>query len=540
MLSLSYGGFPLVLPTTEIVEAVAKLISTDVYPQPGGLNDAWRLHTTVGAESQKKSISSPTPPVWPEPPHLKLNQLYWPVTGASRFAYGYFLMTQFDYQSLNRNVPHNLSASFLNPVTPDEPEDPGVITPIDPSPNITDSINLRMFVLTPRVLIQLAGSADGLYVVPLVDERFFWQFQHIHFEDPDEIEDWKDWFDLVEPEVTKLRSLQIDSQAEPFFRQGLQPGPGGGSGKNFKPDPNTLIKPWSPLGLLVDAGIHTAGFRFVYAPNQTRISQPPESYSSFGGADVLLGGGTTDPLIPNKIILRSYLDCDSVIYEKNHPVGKAGFNATPPWIVGIDTTLRLGEDNDQYIDYYGDAITPRLFSWCKFQYDETYMGIHTNSLRFNTVNGTTDALLFSLGSLTDLQQSGHRLTTRVYSLPSWCLPRHLYVVPATEEKEHCCDGPLFNFKLKEDFDFGTALAEIFDIRQVPEDEAGLGEVYIRDTLGIFSELKKGHVGIAMRQCDEYHALQAPCPEDQSDESDVPYEPNPEEPVPEDPEEAKPI
>lgn len=572
MLKLSYGGFPLILPTEEIAEAVAKMINTDVYPQPSGVSDAWRIHKTLGAEGIKESVSSPTPPLWPEPPCLKLNQLYWPATGASRFAWGYFLMAQFHYDSLNRNQPHVFFASLEEPVAPEDPEDPedpenpdepdepvvepeepeepeGPEEPAPPNPN---EISIRMFALTPRVLIKLATSADALYVVPLVDERFFWQFQHVHFDEPDDIKGWDDWFDLIEPEITKLRGVELDSQATPVFRNSLQPGPGGGSGKNFKPDPNTLVKPWSPLGLLVDSGIHSAGFRFVYAPGESRISQPPDNYSSFAGADFLLAGGVTDARIPNKLDFRSYEGCDSVTITRERPSGLGGFDTIPDWRVGIDTTLKIPEDDPilgNYNSYYADGVAPRFFNWCRYQYDETYMGIHTKALRFNTVNGTIDAFVFSLGSLTDLQSSGHRVTTRVFSLPPWCLPRTLYITHTEGKKEVCCDGPLFNFLLKEDFKERFASAELFDVNAEPIAGEGIKEDYVQDTLGIFSELKKGHIGICFRQCDEYHAIQAPCPDDQNDESDVPDEgggggggggsgDEPEEP--EEPVEAKPI
>jgi hypothetical protein len=86
MLELSLGGIPLHLPTKEVEASIKRLISTNLYEQPTSINQFW---DPVGHPCDQ--ITPLYPPRWPKAPAIKLNQLYWPVTGASRFAYGYFL-----------------------------------------------------------------------------------------------------------------------------------------------------------------------------------------------------------------------------------------------------------------------------------------------------------------------------------------------------------------------------------------------------------------------------------------------------------------
>jgi len=96
-------------------------------------------------------------PNYPDQPDLRINQLYWP-TGAGRWAKGYFLCTQEVRDSL-------VAASGF------------------PRFQFTASIgafwfSTHLYLLPPRPISCVDGSSNNLWLLPLVDERYYWQFRN--------------------------------------------------------------------------------------------------------------------------------------------------------------------------------------------------------------------------------------------------------------------------------------------------------------------------------------------------------------------------
>lgn len=116
-------------------------------------------------------VGLPTPNYSPEPKR-KLNTLYWP-TGASRWATFYGLTNLAGLQAIyaimgSSNVPATLRIS----------DDDNVLT--------------SMFLLPPRKI-----SSD-LFILPLVDQRYWWQAIHVGALALDRTTDWSDVFGAIE------------------------------------------------------------------------------------------------------------------------------------------------------------------------------------------------------------------------------------------------------------------------------------------------------------------------------------------------------
>lgn len=91
---------------------------------------------------------------------LKVNHLFWP-TGASRFAFGHFLAHQSQLDQI-RTLAQNSGTSARYRALTFKMNDG------------TNGIETSLYMLPPRPLAQLPGDPNGLYLLTLVDERYFW------------------------------------------------------------------------------------------------------------------------------------------------------------------------------------------------------------------------------------------------------------------------------------------------------------------------------------------------------------------------------
>ena len=101
-------------------------------------------------------------------PDVHLYDWYYP-TGASRWSVFRGLATSSMAQAMlaatGGSTPQTF-VMFANPLSPDNPN----------YQSQSYMISSPMYMLPPRPLGELGGSFDGLYLITLVDERFYWQF----------------------------------------------------------------------------------------------------------------------------------------------------------------------------------------------------------------------------------------------------------------------------------------------------------------------------------------------------------------------------
>lgn len=138
---------------------------------------------------------------WPKPPPLRLNQLYWPCTGASRWAEGVFLCNG---QAKNDIMSCQVADSGATLV---------YATDYDPQPDQLSGKPYRTaeWTMWPIAYRRIGGcenygglDPDGLftttstdsfdlYLIHLVDERYWWQF----VDTPDICKHLSSWLELI-------------------------------------------------------------------------------------------------------------------------------------------------------------------------------------------------------------------------------------------------------------------------------------------------------------------------------------------------------
>lgn len=154
---LTYADVPLGIPTAELAAWIEKAISTrDVY------EFAW--HHWPGHRLAHVGF----PPVPPNDRPVKLGTLFWP-KGASRWAVGHFLAAQRDLE-LIRQVVEPRGALLPAALVMAEERCDGLEV---------SRIETMLYMLPPRPLQQCphVSGGDMLWLLTLVDERFFWWFR---------------------------------------------------------------------------------------------------------------------------------------------------------------------------------------------------------------------------------------------------------------------------------------------------------------------------------------------------------------------------
>jgi len=172
MSSLTYAGIPLLYDYQNVAQSFL-----DQYQR---IEDLLGESRTVSLNNwQIASIRSSVPTTgiglprynWPDPPPLRINQLYWP-TGASRFAYGLFLINREQYTLLQaKTCSSGYILASSNMGTPP--------TAMDERGTNPDTVQFSdMYFLTP----QRIGGCDltsDLFLLPIVDRRYWWQFYDV-------------------------------------------------------------------------------------------------------------------------------------------------------------------------------------------------------------------------------------------------------------------------------------------------------------------------------------------------------------------------
>lgn len=179
---------------------------------------------------------------WPAPPKLRINSLYWP-TGASRFAMGLFLCTHARLQTIYQNLDANGVARLkMTDGIPRKKKSAADMSGID----------VRMYLLPPRPLTKLPEGVNDdrqpLWLLPLVDQRYFWQWAPMPDYSASDIASWEDLFE------------QIGESLPLFDEQLTAPVPVAAYGK---PDVVEMVRRYENAAVLLDAACASIGTRYV-------------------------------------------------------------------------------------------------------------------------------------------------------------------------------------------------------------------------------------------------------------------------------------
>jgi len=224
------------------------------------LNGLFPHRYTWQTSAISKSVNVGLPLVlWPEAPPLKLNQLYYPVTGASRWAEGVFLCNGETKNKIDTCV-YAENGHILKWETGYEPD---VISGAMSGPG-GYSVEVEMFPIAfrrvggcrndggydPNELLKPGDANDfDLYLVHLVDERYWWQF--------------KDAADPCEQEggwAGKIGYLMAQVGLTPQWANGDETLP---SAYDTGPHPTEWARSRHNAAQLLDAALESVGTRLV-------------------------------------------------------------------------------------------------------------------------------------------------------------------------------------------------------------------------------------------------------------------------------------
>lgn len=247
-MSISYCGVPLCLPDAEreltlYLEQTLPLEDMRLWGEKTAAERAGNVNTT---RDQSPRIGLPLPN-WPAPPQIKLNTLWWPVTGATRWARGLFLASGVQMAQIWEAAGGTILSGSPNGGTPAS----GALVLKDDTAN--RSVTTMMYMLPPRP-ITYGGGQQAAYLLPLVDLRYFWQWI-----DVGDVSDVTSWSDLISAIGTLLA---------PFG--GLT---AGSISSDYGVPDAEMLRSYSNAAVLLDVVAESVGMRTVCKPDGSVVLQ---------------------------------------------------------------------------------------------------------------------------------------------------------------------------------------------------------------------------------------------------------------------------
>lgn len=355
---------------------------------------------------------------WSVPPRLRLNTLYWPATGAVRWAYFVGLVDEARLDRIIANLATSASDVLENKH--------GTLKISEGESHRKRKIETKMYLLPPR-RIAVDGSAGStkLWLLPLVDERYLWQNTDIGSIGRSIAgEDWEQFFDSLGSEVPfSGDKLDIDNISADYVL----------------PDGTEFARKSANVAITLDAAAESVGMRIVRdfagkvylmsaARSATRLQ---ESLGPSGltekGYEIIAGGKadkynalrvpyTVTVLFPLRRVhfaspegdyyARSALYSDSLAEETLTYQGSKVIYTTAAAEQGID----FGVDNTTAVNTLTARIARDYYAWLTENYDITFAG-----LKEWKPNGYDDWLVYSYASCCP-DRPGEP-TLRVMSMP---------------------------------------------------------------------------------------------------------------------------
>lgn len=315
-----------------------------------------------------KGAAGPAKPPYPELPPPTLGRLIWP-TGANRWAYFLALADSQIVKDL-ASIGNSGATLSIN----------GVIEP-------------TMYPLTPRRITCVEGR-NKLWLLPLVDQRYFWQSAHmgeVSLVPDDDFETWTDLFSWIGNRLGLTVTLR----------------PGTVHAQYHKPDFENFARQFERVPALFDAAamsilrrvvVDFDGSVSVIAPDEAAAQLADNLYYD---PAILAGGDMSDdwygmvaPELGQKappesllFVFPKWRECR--VYRDTEAVAKAvtATDAGSPWAgkgdaeLAIATTLFAdftggsgSADNDSDLQAFADHAGEDWYSWLDVRFDYTIQG----------------------------------------------------------------------------------------------------------------------------------------------------------------------
>lgn len=407
---LTYAGYPLLLPDPDselsrwlrLNQDVADLVEFGA--DPLGCVSPRRGLLSWGGD--RKGIGQAVAN-YAAPPPPRLNSLYWP-TGATRWARGYFLATETQKNKIVEQAHSSTANAPLKLVWGDKDDK----TPLEAS----------LYLLPPRPVSAVGrnyDSAEALWILPLVDHRYWWQFK---ITDDLEIDDETSWADLFETLGTALGiAVSLPTAVNSAY---------------LSPDPYEFTRRFENAAMMLDAAALSVGKRIVRRIDGTvraesvddadsvLVANRKKNYRIVAGRNGRASARNSDRekgYRPAKVLVtfrkwRHYrlLQKGQVYTVEKDPSDTSAvvtgtqkvFHSTLVADYSSDTSPPA---NTSDMDALADKIASDYYSWFQRRYDATYNGAQPW-----IPTGYCDSIVWDFGR----PQDGERLAqTRVQSMP---------------------------------------------------------------------------------------------------------------------------
>lgn len=298
---------------------------------------------------------------YPKPPRPRINSLYWP-TGATRWANALFLVRGNNLSALLDNCQQGRSAN---------------LTVADSNGN---GFTTGMYLLAPRpVSADGVNENDRLWLLPLVDARYFWQLHHVELYAPST---WSEALQKITG-MSPTDSPQLGSAVPMAYG---------------RPSAVEFVRDFENAALLVDAVALTLQrrvvgqfgpadtYRFMRYKTQTSEEATTTVAANLGhGWDEVAGGDFSSEAgvlgnVPSQIVVTYGNSTGDRVsgYAKQDVTGVPVNGGTKVFHcskVGSGNISESGEYLRGFEAQLAKEIEPDYYEWLLFQYDITYAGI---------------------------------------------------------------------------------------------------------------------------------------------------------------------
>lgn len=363
-----------------------------------------RRSSLSGHRAAQRSGRGLPMPNYPAPPPVRLNSLWWP-TGASRWATFFAAVDGATLEKIRSVYVKGVKAPGSQQTVPKLILDDGVNEPIE----------VEMHMLSPR-LVTAATPGEGeqsLWIIPLVDERYFWQVSHSGAD-----------FPAAQGIATEL-GTEIDAEI-PATEYGAL-------------DNSEFNRRNESAGVLLDAIAWTVGMRFVRRLENTNHMVKFESSETvlldenLTDYQQLSGGNFTLAPVPEKVVVTFRFWRDGMILDQDSDNRASTFGPLNPIFVkeitasshyggipaqgivagttkvihstyyaqiGYDEDERENPTNLSALEDLAEIIAADFYRSLDYQYDYTFAGLKAwkptayddhVEYRFGCLNGSYEA-----------------------------------------------------------------------------------------------------------------------------------------------------
>jgi hypothetical protein len=392
---ISYAGFDLCLESEELREYLECHLPTWETSLLSDFLGVGRTNRTEARNTNAPGAPGVPRPNYPDPPALKINSLYWP-TGATRWG-RYLGLCDTDTK---QKIIDATGGSTSRPTG-------ATLLLTDESTTPASQVAAKMYLLPPRRLTHIENG-PALWLLPLVDVRYLWQFKNTGDLGIDAGETWSSYFN------------------ELGSRLGVSIATGSIASEYLYPDPLECSRPYENVAAILDAAAHSVGRRIVVDTDGTTVRAMDFDYAetrfdqnvALNWAQMMGGEfdsgfwatqATVELVCPKYV--GSVQSCGTSMLEATVGDGYASTVRTiHTTAASMRTTFTGSESNTAALQSLADKIAEDLIL-STYHYDRTFAGI-LNWLP----TAWDDCITWEIGCLHE--KWGYLARTRVQSMPA--------------------------------------------------------------------------------------------------------------------------